>query len=702
MRRLPVHNLSALFEPAGIVVVGASASPGKLGAAMAESLAPFPSAVALVNSRNADGTMYSSVAEAAAGSPVPLDLAVLCVPAAVTGQALRDCAASGVKAALVCAGGFSEAGEPGLVFEREVVEAVRDTGIRLLGPNTSGFFVPHRSLRASFVPGVAGLSEGSVAVVAASGGVNHVLAFQLEKAGVGVSLGIGIGAGIDDSAPEVLDYLITHEQTKVVALHLENVADGPALLDAVRKVTASKPLVALVVGRNDVSEFAQSHTGALATSWRTTRSALKQAGAVLVDDEVQLVEAVAALTGQRLKPSANPGVGLITGQAGPGLLIADALHSAGVSVPRLSASSQETIAGLLPPLTFQANPVDTGRPGPGYDRIVAAVAADPSVDLLAVYGLTEPIADLPASIAESGAAGSLPILVGVDGPDSDVERSRKSANDLGLPLLTGPTSLARGLVALVDDARARFERTARSERDPSAADAGSSNAGAEGLDGQKLELDISGPWDEIRSKELLGALGISTPPRKRCADRIAAHQALADLGAPVAVKLVDAGILHKTDVGGVHLGVTSAASLDAALDSLQSVGAKEFLVETMASSGVDLVLGARRDPVFGPIMVLGLGGTAAEVLADVAIRTVPLNERTAAAMADELQARELLNGFRNGPVLDRSELAGIVVRLGNALLANRGIAEIEINPLRLTADGLVALDAVVITEEKAK
>lgn len=691
-----MHNLSALFEPAGIVVVGASASPGKLGAAMAESLAPFPAPVALVNSRNADGTMYSSVAEAAAASPAPLDLAVLCVPAAVTGQALRDCAASGVKAALVCAGGFSEAGEPGAVFEREVVEAVRDTGIRLLGPNTSGFFVPHRSLRASFVPGVAEVSEGSVAVVAASGGVNHVLAFQLEKAGVGVSLGIGIGAGIDISAPEVLEYLITHEQTKVVALHLENVADGPALLDAVRKLTASKPLVALVVGRNDVSEFAQSHTGALATSWRTTRSALKQAGAVLVDDEVQLVEAAAALTGQRLKPSADPGVGLVTGQAGPGLLIADALHSAGVSVPRLSASTQETIAGLLPPLTFQANPVDTGRPGPGYDRIVAAVAADPSVDLLAVYGLTEPIADLPASIAESGAAGSLPILVGVDGPDSDVERSRKSANDLGLPLLTGPTSLARGLVALVDDARARFERTARPERDQSVADAGSGG----GVEVQ--ELDVTGPWDEIRSKELLGALGISTPPRKRCADSAAARQALADLGAPVAVKLVDAGILHKTDVGGVHLGITSQASLDDALDSLQSVGAKEFLVETMASSGVDLVLGARRDPVFGPIIVLGLGGTAAEVLADVAIRTVPLNERTAAAMADELQARELLNGFRNGHVLDRSELAGIVVRLGNALLANRGIAEIEINPLRLTADGLVALDAVVITEEKTQ
>jgi acyl-CoA synthetase (NDP forming) len=678
-----MHKLTPLFEPAGIVVVGASATPGKLGAAMADSLASYPSPVALVNSRITDGAMHASVAAAAASSTTRLDLAVLCVPAPATGQVLRECAASGVRAALVCAGGFSEAGEAGVEFERQVVEAVKDTGIRLLGPNTSGFFVPHRSLRASFVPGVAGLGAGSVAVVAASGGVNHVLAFHLEKAGVGVSLGIGIGAGLDISAPEVLDYLITHEQTKVVALHLENVADGPALLDAVSRLTAHKPVVALVVGRNDVSEFAQSHTGALATSWRTTRSALKQAGAVLVDDEAQLIDAASALSGQRLRPSVNPGVGLITGQAGPGLLIADALHSAGVSVPRLSAESQATIGGLLPPLTFQANPVDTGRPGEGYDRIVAAVAADPSVDLLAVYGLTEPIADLPASIAASGAAGSLPILVGVDGPETDVERSRKSAQDLGLPLLSGPTSLARGLTALVDDARAQFQRDQE-------------------FGSVEKFPEVEGPWDEVRSKELLGALGISTPPRRRCSDRTAAHNALGELGVPVAVKLVDAGILHKTDVGGVHLGINSPAALDQALDALEAVGAKEFLVEAMAPQGVDLVVGARRDPVFGPTIVLGLGGTAAEVLADVAIRTIPLSERAAAAMADDLQARDLLYGFRNGPVLDRSELARIVVRLGNALLANDGIAEIEVNPLRLTNAGLVALDAVVITEEKTK
>jgi len=267
------------------------------------------------------------------------------------------------KAALVCAGGFAEAGGPGIELDHAVSAAVRETGIRLLGPNTSGFFVPHRNLRASFVPGVAELEPGSVAVVAASGGVNHVLAFHLQRAGVGVSLAVGIGAGTDITAPDVLDYLISDDQTKAVALHLETVADGPALVDAVARLSSVKPVVALIVGQNDVSEFAQSHTGALATSWRTTRAVLKQAGAVIVDDENQLVAAVTALAGRRLAPAANPGVGLITGQAGPGLLIADALHSAGVTLPRLTQASQDTIGALLPPMTFQANPVDTGRPG---------------------------------------------------------------------------------------------------------------------------------------------------------------------------------------------------------------------------------------------------------------------------------------------------------------------------------------------------
>lgn len=675
-----MRSLSSLFAPQGIIVVGASSRPEKLGAVMAQSLAGYTAPVELVNSRGENG-MHISIAAAAAAIPGGPDLAVLCVPAAATAQALRDSAANGATAALVCAGGFAEAGGPGIEFAAQVEAAVRETGIRLLGPNTSGFFVPHRNLRASFVPGVAELEPGSVAVVAASGGVNHVLAFHLQRSGAGVSLAAGIGAGTDITAPDVLDYLVTDEQTKAVALHLETVADGPALIDAVSRLSAIKPVVALVVGRNDVSEFAQSHTGALATSWRTTRSVLKQAGAVIVDDENQLVAAVTALAGRRLKPSMDPGVGLITGQAGPGLLIADALNSAGLTLPRLAQSSQDTIGTLLPPLTFQANPVDTGRPGPGYEQIVAAVAQDPSIDLVALYGLTEPVTDLPLAVANSGVADTMPFLVGVDGPEGDQERARKSARQHDLPLISGPTSLAQGVAALVHDARGQFEK-------------------AEPPVGNVAWPGIEGPWDENRCKELLGALGIPTPERRVCSTRAAAHEALAELGGPVAVKLLDAAVLHKTEIGGVHLGIKSPDEMDRALAGLETAGATEFLVEAMAPSGVDLVVGVRRDPVFGPIVVLGLGGTAAEVFADISIRTAPLAPRAAEGMPLELQARDLLYGFRSGPMLDTAELAGFMVRLGAALVSNEAIAEIEINPLRLTHQGLLALDAVVINVEE--
>ncbi len=675
-----MNSLAPLFAPRGIIVVGASSSPEKLGAVMAKSLSTYAAPVELVNSRGENG-MHSSIAAAAAAIPDGLDLVVLCVPAAATAQALRDSAAVGAKAALVCAGGFSEAGGPGIEFARQIHSAVRDTGIRLLGPNTSGFFVPHRGLRASFVPGVAELEPGSVAVVAGSGGVNHVLAFHLQRAGVGVSLGIGIGAGMDITAPDILDYLILDERTKAVALHLETVSDGPALIDAISRLSAVKPIVALVVGRNDVSELALSHTGSLATSWRATRAVLRQAGAVIVDDENELVAAVTALAGRRLAPATDPGVGLITGQAGPGLLIADALHNAGVALPRLAQASQSIIGALLPPFTFQANPVDTGRPGPGYEKIVAAVAADPAIDVVAVYGLTEPVADLPLSVATSGAAGSMPFLIGVDGPDGDLERAKKSARRHGVPLICGPTSLAHGITALINDARGQFQRAQ--------------------VPGAAFKWpNVQGPWDENRSKELLGALGIATPPRRCCTTRDAAHDALAELGGPVAVKLLDAAILHKTEIGGVHLGVDSPAAMDRALDGLEAAGAREFLIEAMAAPGVDLVVGVRRDPVFGPIIVLGLGGTAAEVYADISIRSAPLTIRVAESMPAELQARELLYGFRSGPVLHPAELAELLVRLGDALVSNDGIAEIEINPLRLTHDGLVALDAVVINVEE--
>jgi acetyltransferase len=201
-----------------------------------------------------------------------------------------------------------------------------------------------------------------------------------------------------------------------------------------------------------------------------------------------------------------------------------------------------------------------------------------------------------------------------------------------------------------------------------------------------------GPWDEDAAKTVLDALGVATPPRRVCRDRAAAHRALAELGGPVAVKRLEVGLLHKTEVGAVRLGIRTLAEMDAALDA---VGGDRVLVEGMAPEGVDLVVGARRDPVFGPILLVGLGGTVAEALADVAVRVAPVRPEQASDIVDELAGGALLDGWRGGPVLDRAALGSLVADLGELLLTRPHLQDVEINPLRVTAAGLVALDAVI-------
>jgi acetate---CoA ligase (ADP-forming) len=258
-----------------------------------------------------------------------------------------------------------------------------------------------------------------------------------------------------------------------------------------------------------------------------------------------------------------------------------------------------------------------------------------------------------------------------------VTPQRQALRKLGVPALGGPSALTVAVAALVEDAHARARR---------------------GSDTPRPSLPVAVPvrdLDEAEAKTLLGQLGIPTPPRRSCSDRAEAHRALLELPGPVVVKLLDATVTHKSDVGGVHLGIRDEAALDSALDALEALGATRFLVESMAPAGVDLILGASRDPVFGPVVLIGLGGVVAEVLADVAIAPAPLSVDDAAALADELSGRALLDGFRGGPVADRTALGGVLAALGNLLVAHPLVDDVEINPLRVTADGLLALDAVL-------
>ncbi|WP_460397251.1 CoA-binding protein, partial [Actinophytocola sediminis] len=431
-------NLGPLLHPRGIAVVGASDSPGKAGYALTRTLDGFAGPLYPVNP--AGGTIAGRPAfptVTAIGAPV--DLAVLAVPPHVVPGVLADCGKAGVPAVIVCAGGFAEAGAAGAALQDAVAAVAREHGIRLLGPNTSGYLNPADGVFATFVPGVAEVPPGPAAIVAQSGGVNLALCFLAAAEGLGVRIGIGLGNAVDVGFADVLDHLAADDATSVIGLHVEGVADGRALVDAVAGAAARKPVVALKVGRTDVGDFARSHTGAITGPYALTRAALTQAGAVVVEDPTELIDALRALAAGRLPATERPGVGVLTGQAGPGLIIADTLAAAGVRVPALSAATRARVGTLLPPLTYQDNPVDTGRPGETFADVAAAIAADQEIDALAVYALDEPDAlDLAATVRAAG--GAVPVLVGSGGSTAVLDRRQAG---LAGPLFRSPDRLAR-------------------------------------------------------------------------------------------------------------------------------------------------------------------------------------------------------------------------------------------------------------------
>lgn len=692
------RRLKALFAPRSIAVIGASASPAKLGSVMLRSLASFPGALYPIHPRETvigGYTAYPRVTDV----PGTVDLAILAISASAILGALQDCAAAGVQAAIICSGGFAEAGKAGQALQNQVTALLRETGMRLLGPNTSGFVNPEAFVRASFVPGVAAIRSGSLAVVAQSGGVNHALAFLAHNDGLGLRLGVGLGNAIDIGFADVLDYLADDEETRVIVLHIEGVADGRALFEAIERVIEHTPVVTLKVGRADVGDFARSHTGALTGNWALTRAALAQAGAVVVEDMLELVDAAQALACVRLPPATSPGVAVVTSQAGPGLLITDLLRSSGVAVPSLSPETQAHLGRLLPPLTLQSNPVDTGRPDASFGKVLATVGADPAIAGIIAYALHEPdtlnpVAAVNTSQAQTNTEGQgspPPVVFATGGPSEELVTQTAALQAMGVPVYTSPERGARAMRALVTDARAAARRGTRQQE-----------AAPLGATADRLGPD---PLDEDAAKTLLEDLGIRTPRRRACRRREEARAALAELstasGRPVVVKVLDAAITHKSDVGGVHLGITSPEALEKALDAIDrlTLGRQpRYLLEEMLPSGLELIVGGKRDVSFGPTVLVGLGGVLAEVLGDVALRLAPLTSADAAQMLDELAGRALLDGYRGQPGVNREELVKVLLAVSRLLLAHPEVAELDINPLRATSAGLYALDALVILE----
>lgn len=676
-------NLARLFTPRSIAVVGASADPAKAGSQALKSLSNFPGRVVAVHPREKEIQGFPCF-PSFADLPDPVDLAILAIPAQHCPQVASEAAQRGVGGMFIISGGFGETGETGAALQNELASTCRQTGLRLLGPNTSGFINPGARCVASFVPGVDRLGTGRVAVVAQSGGVNLSISFLIDHLGEGISIAAGLGNAVDVDTADMLDMLFEDEGTEAIALHLEGVAGGRRLFEVLSRVTPRKPVVALVAGRADIGDFAVSHTGNLMGSRQRTVSALEQAGAFVVDTTEELAQAAVMLSYGRLPPKARNGVALITGQAGPGLLITDALKSRSVDMPELGAGTIETLQTLLPPMTYLKNPIDTGRPGPTFPAVVEAAGNDAAIDAVLVFGLSEPSVLDPAVALQSFAKqGGKKVVFGTLGMTDDVQPQMEALRAASIPAVIGPERLALAAIALDADSRAQWRLAQR--QDAKSAPVSS----------------LEGVFDESRGKQLLSQSGIDIPRSRLCVNRDEARNAFANLRPPVVVKIAASDVPHKSDAGGVILNVRDLRQLEEALDRIDRIPTSEpgrVLIEESAPEGVELIVGAVRDPSWGPIVVIGLGGVAAEALADSAIRLAPVSRADVDEMLHSLRGRKLLDGFRGLPVCDRDAIADAAIKLGQIMLAQPEIAEIEINPLRVYASGALALDALVVLD----
>lgn len=676
--------LNAMLHPRAIAVIGASMDETKPGNVLLRNLESFPGQVVGVG-RHVGRIGSCNVVDDIANIPAETDLAILAIPAGAVPTTLRQLARQGVSSAIVCSGGFAETGQPeGIALQDEITKMCQRSGMRVLGPNTSGISLPPLNITASFVPAAAQLQPGSVAVIAQSGGVAHAVALSLAQEGLGLSAMIGVGNGVDVDLGDLVEEISEDPATKVLFVHLEGSTRGAQLASAISRASMQQPVVVLKSGVSDVDRLAVSHTGALTGEWDVARAILEQSGAVVVPTMTEAIDAVKALIEWRLSPAPQVSAGVVTGQAGPGILLADRLQTLGIDVPPLSVETMKHICEILPDLTHRQNPVDTGRPGTSFATVVSTVAGDRGMDLMTVYALLEPGAvDLADTLTDYSKRPCKPILIGTNGLTEDYVTAQSALAAIGIPCYSGPDRTASGAWALAADARATYLHQLRSE--------------SMHISEEKLSIaDI--PSDEAQAKDLLKSLGINVPEKRVCNSRAEAEQVLSDFDGPLAVKILSENIAHKSQVGGVHLGITNTQALMQALDSLDAIDIsgeeRRYLLERMQPQGPDLFVSVRRDDFWGFVGVVGMGGTDVNDVRGVDILALP----TSPTLVKELLAERGISI----ELSEAQELVRTIAVFASVILDNLEIDGIEVNPLRLVDGCFIALDALVLRSGQAR
>jgi len=684
-----VRELDAFFAPRAVAVVGAAREETKVGHAVFDYILAggFPGPVYPVNP-NADEVhghhCYATVRDV----PRPVDLAVVVVPAAAALGVLDDCAEAGCTAIIVLSAGFKEIGPQGAAAERELVASAHRLGLRILGPNCLGLVAPHSRLNASFARVVPG--PGSIAFMSQSGALGTAMLDRLAGEGIGISAFVSLGNKADIDEVDLIRAWTEDGTASVVTAYLESVADGAAFVEAAIALTARKPFVVLKAGRSDAGARAvSSHTGSLAGSEAAYTAAFLKAGVIRAATVEELTDIAVGFSMQPLPR--GDGVAILTNAGGPAIVATDACVSRGLSLASLDRRTIDALRSALPAAASPYNPVDVlgDADESRYAAAASVLLADPNVHTLLVVltpqAPTRPVETAHALAAAASASGKTTLACFMGG--ESVSAGKAVLLESRIPALAFPEQAISVLAAMVHHAgRRRAPASVRTSIQGDVPLVRETIAHARAA-GRTFITERS-------AARVAEAYGIPIPAGSTARDLVEGLRIADEIGYPVVVKIASPDILHKSDIGGIRTGVGDATALATAYDEVTS-NARRLIpeahvwgvtVQSQAPAGREVIVGVRRDPQFGPVLMAGLGGIYVEVLKDVAFRLCPVTEAEAREMLTEIRAYGLLRGTRGARPADIDAVIDVIVRVSALVVDFEDIVELDINPL-IVQDG---------------
>ncbi|WP_027526493.1 acetate--CoA ligase family protein [Bradyrhizobium sp. Ec3.3] len=699
------HPLDSFFAPASIALIGASRDhekiPGRLLSMLRRN--EYPGKIYPVNPNytGIDGLpCHKSIADIGA----PIDLAVIIIPARAVLPALEQCAAAGVKNAVIISSGFAEEGGDSTAMQEAIADLARRTGMRISGPNAEGFLSQVQRVAATFSPAV-DVKPGQaplvatarrIGIVAQSGGIGFAYYNRAKALGVAVSYVVSTGNESDLGAGEFLDYLVQDASTDVILLFIEGIRDVEKFLVAAQRAAEiKKPVIVTKVGRSGAGErAAASHTASMA-GWSAAYDAVFAKYGFIVSNDLDEALTIAAVLAGNPLPKGDR-VAVVTVSGGAGIWGTDAVALRGLQVPELSRSIQAEIRTLMPSYGTARNPIDVTAQGVtsgGLQRSVDLLTASNEVDAILVMLSLSSEVRMPFKEEELKpvlAAQKKPVVFYSYTLPSDFARRELAKS--GVVVLSGLAHVGVALRQLVDFATFDLPKPAEELRRPA----------------HDLSAFLQSPvLSEADSKALLRAAGIALPEEVLVAEKSGLDDAIARVGFPLVMKIQSPDIPHKSEVGGVRVNVTTKGEVFLAFEQLLNnarrhrpdAAVQGVLLAPMTKKGVEIIVGTMTDKTFGPMVMVGLGGITTELFRDVVYRPAPVSAAEAGAMLAALKAAPLLNGFRGAAKADVAALAQLIADISVLAARHAGeIAEIELNPVLVHPEGqgVTIVDALVV------